>query len=142
MARLVFSGLLDRLPELKIVAHHLGGIVPYLGGRIETGWREAGTRTSDREAGALPKPLQKPPIDYFRNFHADALTFGSRAAFLCGLDFFGADRVLFASDCPFDPEKGPGYIRDTMAILQEVDLSEPDRAKISHGNAERLFKLG
>ena len=142
MARMVFSGLLDRLPDLRVVAHHLGGIVPYLGGRIEAGWREAGSRTSDQEAGALPKPLRKPAIDYFRSFHADALSFGSRAAFLCGLDFFGPDQVLFASDCPFDPEKGPGYIRDTMAVLAGAGLSEPDRAKISHGNAERLFGLG
>ncbi len=142
MARMVFSGLFDRLPDLKVVAHHLGGIVPYLGGRIEAGWREAGSRTSDQEAGALPKPLRKPAIAYFKGFHADALSFGSPAAFVCGLDFFGPDQVLFASDCPFDPEKGPGYIRDTIAVIEGAGLSDEDRAKISHGNAERLFKLG
>jgi uncharacterized protein len=67
--------------------------------------------------------------------------FGSRAATVCGLEFFGPDRVLFASDSPFDPEKGPGYIRDTIAVLEALDLDPEARAKINHKNAERLFGL-
>jgi predicted TIM-barrel fold metal-dependent hydrolase len=67
--------------------------------------------------------------------------FGSRAATVCGLDFFGPDRVLFASDSPFDPEKGPGYIRDTIAVLESLDLDAAARAKINHRNAEKLFGL-
>jgi len=43
-------------------------------------------------------------------FYADTATFGARAAMECGLDFFGSDHVLFASDMPFDPEKGSAYI--------------------------------
>ena len=67
--------------------------------------------------------------------------FGSRAATLCGLEFYGADRVLFASDSPFDPEKGPGYIRDTLAILKGLDLSQEDMEKICFRNAQALFGL-
>jgi predicted TIM-barrel fold metal-dependent hydrolase len=67
--------------------------------------------------------------------------FGSRAATVCGLDFYGADRVLFASDCPFDPERGPGYIRDTIAILEALDLTPEARDKICFRNAERLLGL-
>jgi uncharacterized protein len=60
---------------------------------------------------------------------------------VCGLEFFGPDRVLFASYSPFDPEKGPGYIRDTIKVLESLDLDPEARAKINHKNAERLFGL-
>ena len=60
---------------------------------------------------------------------------------MCGIDFFTPDHVLFASDAPFDKEKGPGYIRSTIAVLDAISLSDADRAKICHGNAQRLFGL-
>jgi uncharacterized protein len=49
--------------------------------------------------------------------------------------------VVFASDCPFDPEKGRGYIRATIAVMEALTLPAADMAKICHGNAERLFGL-
>ena len=55
--------------------------------------------------------------------------------------FFGAGRTLFASDAPFDPEKGPMFIRETIKVIESLDLSDADRAKVFHGNAERLLKL-
>jgi aminocarboxymuconate-semialdehyde decarboxylase len=58
---------------------------------------------------------------------------------VCGIDFFGADHVVFASDCPFDKEKGPGYIRSTIAVLESLDLKPTDREKISYKNAQALF---
>jgi aminocarboxymuconate-semialdehyde decarboxylase len=47
--------------------------------------------------------------------------------------------VVFASDCPFDKEKGPGYIRSTIAVLESLDLKPADREKISYKNAQALF---
>jgi len=58
-----------------------------------------------------------------------------------GISFFGADHTLFASDCPFDKEKGPGYIRSTKEAIEAVGLSNADKEKIYHKNAERLFGL-
>ncbi|MCK5203643.1 MAG: amidohydrolase family protein, partial [Desulfobacterales bacterium] len=52
-----------------------------------------------------------------------------------------ADNVLFASDSPFDPEKGPGYIRETIKIIEELPISDTERQKIFEGNARRLLKL-
>ncbi|MDB5543130.1 MAG: 4-oxalomesaconate hydratase, partial [Hyphomicrobiales bacterium] len=49
------------------------------------------------------------------------------------------DKVLFASDSPFDPEKGPGYIRDTMKVLSEVEMSNEMREKIYFKNAQKLL---
>lgn len=141
MARLVFSGMLDKLPELKVLAHHLGAMVPYFAGRVGPGWDQLGKRTSDEDLGALLGVLKRRPLDYFKDFYADTATFGSRPATVCGLDFYGSDRVLFASDCPFDPERGPGYIRDTIAIIESLELSPIDREKICFRNAEALFGM-
>ena len=141
MARLVFSGLMDRLPELKVLAHHLGAMIPYFEGRVGPGWDQLGKRTSDEDLSAVLGQLKRRPFDYFKDFYADTAVFGSRPATECGLAFYGADRVLFASDCPFDPERGPGYIRDTIAIIESLELSAEDRAKICHRNAETLLGL-
>ncbi|WP_417584234.1 amidohydrolase family protein [Pelagibacterium sp.] len=141
MARLVFSQMMDRLPDLKVLAHHLGAMVPYFEGRVGPGWDQLGNRTSDRNLGELLGKLKKRPIEYFKDFYADTAVFGSRPATICGLNFYGVDKVLFASDSPFDPEKGPGYIRETIAILESLDLPSGDLEKICHGNAEKLFGL-
>ena len=139
MQRLVFSRLFDRLPGIKIVVHHLGAMIPYFEGRIGHGLDQFGARTSDEDYGALLASLEKRPYDYFKMFWADTAVFGSRAATECGLSFFGPDRVLFASDAPFDPEGGPMYIRETIKVINSLTIAEADREKIYHGNAERLF---
>jgi aminocarboxymuconate-semialdehyde decarboxylase len=142
MARLVFSGVFDRLPGLKVITHHLGGLVPYLEGRVGPGWDQIGARTTDEDYVSLKNGLRKRPYDYFKeDFLADTAVFGARPATVCGLEFFGADRVLFASDSPFDPEGGSMYIRETIAIIDTLEIPEEDRAKIYHRNAERLLNL-
>ena len=59
----------------------------------------------------------------------------------CGLDFFGADQVVFASDSPFDPEGGAGYTRETIRCIEELPISSEDRKKIFEGNARKLMRL-
>jgi predicted TIM-barrel fold metal-dependent hydrolase len=141
MARMVFSGMLDKLPKLNVLAHHMGAMVPYFEGRVGPGWDQLGKRTSDEDLTLVLKRLKKRPFDYFKDFYADTAVFGSRAATLCGLDFYGSERVLFASDSPFDPERGPGYIRDTIKVLESIDMPNDKREAISFRNAQKLFKL-
>jgi uncharacterized protein len=140
MARLVFSGIFDRHPNIKIITHHLGGIVPYLEGRVGYGWDQLGARTSKVDYSALVRSMKKRPVDYFRQFHADTAMFGARAATRCGLDFFGIDQVLFASDMPFDPTPGL-YMRETIRVIESLDLTAEERRRIYCGNAERLLGL-
>jgi uncharacterized protein len=140
MARLVFSGVFDRHPGLKIITHHLGGIVPYLEGRIGYGWDQLGARTSTVDYSALLRSMKKRPVDYFRQFYADTAMFGARAATQCGLEFFGAGQVLFASDMPFDPTPGL-YMRETIRVIESLDLDPADRQRIYSGNAERLLRI-
>jgi aminocarboxymuconate-semialdehyde decarboxylase len=141
MSRIVFAGYFDKYPNLKIITHHLGGMIPYFEGRVGPGWDQLGSRTSDEDYTVILKQLKKRPLDYFKMFYADSAVFGSVAATKCGLEFFGADNVLFASDSPFDPEKGPGYIRETIKVIAELPISDTDRQKIFEGNAKKLLKL-
>jgi len=141
MAHIVFAGLFDKHPDLKIIAHHLGAMIPFFEGRVGPGWDQLGTRTSDEDYFALLKKLKRRPLDYFHLFYADTAVFGSQPATECGLKFFGADRVLFASDAPFDPEKGSAYIRWTIEILDRLDITPAERSAIYEGNARRLLKL-
>ena len=57
---------------------------------------------------------------------------------LCGLEFYPHEKVMFASDCPFDPEKGPGYIRETIKILDSLDMPKEKRDDIYYRNFEKL----
>lgn len=141
MARLVFGGYFDEFPNLKIITHHMGGMVPYFEGRVGPGWDQLGARTSDKDLSVILKKLKRPHLEYFKMFYADTALFGSISGTKCGLDFFGADNVLFASDCPFDPEKGPGFIRETIRVINELPISDEERKKIYEGNARRLLKL-
>lgn len=143
MARIVFSGVLERHPELKFLIHHGGSMVPHFSGRVGPGWDQLGARTpSDQQGDITGYPLTKRPIDYFKMMYADTAMFGAAHALRCSIDFYGADHVLFASDSPYDPERGPGYIRSTIANLNEIGLEDDEKDAIFHGNVSRLLAVG
>jgi len=138
---MVFSGMLEKLPELRVITHHCGGMLPYFAGRAETLWAQLGSRSADGSEANVLKSLSKPPIEYFKMFYGDTVLGGSTAALRCGLEFFGVDHVVFASDCPFDPENGPMFIREGIRSIEDLGLSEEDRGKLYLGNALRLMRL-
>jgi len=140
MAHLVFSGIMDKYHKLKIVTHHMGGMIPYFEGRAGYGWDALGTRTSDKDYVSLRQSMKKRPIDYFRNFYADTALFGGQGATDCGFKFFGEDRCVFASDVPFEPAPGL-YIRETIRCVNSLDITDDQRAKIYNGNAKRILGL-
>jgi aminocarboxymuconate-semialdehyde decarboxylase len=142
MARLVFAGVLERHSGLKVLIHHGGSLVPHFSGRVGPGLDQLGSRTPPAQrADVEHAPLSKRPFDYFKMFYVDTAMFGAAHAVRCSLDFFGVDHMLFASDSPFDPEKGPGYIRATIADLESLGLPEADKQAIYEGNARRLLRL-
>jgi aminocarboxymuconate-semialdehyde decarboxylase len=135
MARLVFSGLFDRHPKLKIITHHLGGgMIPYFDGRIGPGMEVLGSRTIDEDYSKVLPSLKRPHLDYFREFYADTAMFGGKFGLPCGLEFFGGDRVVFATDAPLGP------IAKTLKVVDELGLDAATKQKIMVGNAERLMK--
>jgi predicted TIM-barrel fold metal-dependent hydrolase len=141
MGRLVFSGLFDRHPAIKIITHHMGAMIPFCAGRVGGGLDQLGTRSDDPEDAAALGRLARRPIDYFRMFYGDTALFGAWHAMESGLAFFGAERILFGTDMPFDPEQGPGFIRDTIAAMDTMRATDAERRAIYEGNARRLLRL-
>jgi uncharacterized protein len=136
MLRLVFSGLLDRYPKLKIITHHLGGMIPYYDGRVGPGLKVLGQRTSDEDYSQTLSSLQRPHMDYLHDFYGDTALFGGGAhAVRCGLAFFGADHVVFATDTPLGP------IAPTIETIKSLNLAPADQRKIFSSNAEKLLKM-
>jgi predicted TIM-barrel fold metal-dependent hydrolase len=142
MGRLALSGVFDENPELKIITHHMGAMIPYFEGRIGPGLDQLGRRSDDELDASTLARLKKRPYDYFRMFYADTALFGALAATECGLAFFGSDHVLFGTDMPFDPEKGTGFIRETIRVIDNITASIDDKKKIYEDNARRLLRLG
>jgi predicted TIM-barrel fold metal-dependent hydrolase len=144
MSRLVFSGVFERLPDIKILIHHGGAMIPHFAGRVGPGWDQLGARTpADQAEDIAGYPLRLRPLDYFKKFYVDTAYFGAGDSMRTAIKFFGVDHTLFGSDTPFDPEKGPGYIRDTIANLEEMDiLDDADRDRIYSGNVTELLNLG
>jgi predicted TIM-barrel fold metal-dependent hydrolase len=136
MVRMVFNGLFDRYPKLKIITHHLGGMIPFYDGRIGPGLQVLGSRTSDEDYSKVLSSLKRPHLDYLHDFYGDTALFGGGIhAVRCGLEFFGSDHVVFATDTPLGP------IAPTIDTIKGLEIAAEDRRKIFVGNAERLVKM-
>lgn len=135
MARLVFSGLFDRHPGIKIITHHCGGMIPYYDGRVGPGLAVLGARTSDEDYSQILPSLKRPHLDYFRDFYGDTAMFGGEYGVKCGLDFFGPRHVVFATDAPLGP------IGPTLRNVEKLGLGEADHRSVMSGNAERILKM-
>src|SRR5439155_645324 len=95
------------LPRLR------GGAADERSRRIGLGLDQLGARTPDEDLAKVRASLAKRPYDYFRMFYGDTALFGAGHAVACAIEFFGVDHILFRTDMPFDPEKGPQFIRET-----------------------------
>lgn len=138
MTRIVFSGILERYPNLKFVTHHAGGMVPYLGERIKQFYDLAEMRRGEK----WQQNLTKAPIDYYKMFHNDTAIYGNTPALMCAHAFFGADRLLFGIDMPLgDTEFGHRNYRQTINAIEQMDISDEDRKKIYEDNAIKLYRL-
>ena len=125
VSRLIFSGVLDRLPRLQLVLVHAGGYLPYQIGRLDHGFRV-------RPAGLH---CAMPPSAYLGRFLFDTVTHLPAAlGFLVAL--VGADRVAFGTDFPYDMSGGPLHHQ-----LRGLGLGVTDREAIAGGNAARTFGL-
>jgi predicted TIM-barrel fold metal-dependent hydrolase len=140
MTRLIYSGIFDELPTLKIVTHHMGGMIPYFAGKIKLGFRQIFFGTPEQNPLAQECGLKKPPLDYFKMLYADT-ALGEEAPTRCGHAFFGTASCLFATDAPFDAEQGHGLIANAIRAVEALDISVADRERIFAGNARALLRL-
>lgn len=134
LCRIVFSGLLDRYPDLKIVTH-MGGGLPFYWGRLsETYHPSQQPRTIGR---ILPKPL----IDYFSKFYFDTAIGGNASAIKCAYDIFGSSRIVFATDAPWGPETGEFRLKEYQKAIESMQLSPDENRKILCNNAKSFINL-
>lgn len=140
-SRLVYSGIFQRCPRLSIVLHHAGAMLPMMEGRLENGLKLYSTRTAPEQQYLVESPVrEKVQVDEFRKFYADCATFGSRAAIECAVNLFGISNMVFASDMPFDPEDGFGYVRRAIRDVEGLSISAEEKNAIYCGNAIRIMK--
>ena len=135
MARLVFSGIMVKYPNLKVVTHHMGGMVPYYAERI-------------RQFTQIPRLVNlkvnftKEYIDYFKMFYADTALYGGTKALELGTEFFGVDHIVFGVDFPLgDTEHGDRNYRQTINAIEAMNINDEDRQKIYMDNARKLMRL-
>ena len=124
--RFIFSGLLDRYPNVKIILGHLGEMLPYNAVRIDGRWKIS--PMDSRNA-------HEPSYYLKKNIYITTSGNSSPAALKCALEVMGADRVLFACDYPFESNY------EFAEFIEKADISEEERELVCYRNAERLFGL-
>lgn len=138
MYRLVFAGVFDRWPDLKIVTHHGGGLIPMVEGRLGAGLEAYGTRTPPELREKENTPLRGEPLAAFKRFYTDTATFGSAAGVECALKFFGPERLLFATDMPFGRDHGAAQVAGALSAVDSLALSSEERNGVLHRNWARI----
>ncbi len=137
MTRLVFSGILERYPNLKFITHHCGAMIPFLEQRISGQY----SYTEMRSGRKYSQGLSRSPLEYFRMFYGDTAIMGSTPGLICGYEFFGAKHMLFGTDFPFDSQIGYGSIRRTIESVERMDIPAEAKDAIFEGNARELLRL-
>lgn len=129
--RLICSGIFDKHPGLKIILGHMGEALSFWLWRINNRWDKEEYATNPKQKKLLKKPGQ-----YVKdNFYATTSGCFDIAPFMCANSVLGADRILFAVDYP--PESNT----EGSKFIDTVPISDGDREKICHLNAERLLRL-
>lgn len=137
MVRLVFSGIFDKFPGIKFITHHCGAMLPCFSERLVIGQDYAEQNLKAR----WKQSLKKPPIDYFRQFYGDTALNGSSAALDCGFAFFGAEKIVFATDYPYDNENGERFVRELIRAVDAMNITPAEREMIYCGNTRKLLHL-
>ena len=129
MGCIVFSGMLNKYPNLKVITHHCGGLAPYQADRIA------------RQQELPSMGFTKNVLEYYKMIYGDTACWGNTAALMCGYTFFGAEHMLFGTDFPFGAQGGEAFVTDTIRSVEEMGIPEEDRKKIFEDNARKLFRL-
>ncbi|MGH7919832.1 MAG: amidohydrolase family protein [Candidatus Dormibacteraceae bacterium] len=120
--RLILSGAFDHYPALELVVGHLGELLPFMLPRFDQRFPRTMTK------------LERPVSAYLReNLHYTISGFNWIPAFLDLLLEVGSDRIMFSADHPY------ASMQEARAFLDGLPISDADREKIAHGNAERLY---
>jgi 2,3-dihydroxybenzoate decarboxylase len=130
--RLIYSGALDRFPNLKIILGHMGEMLPFQMWRLDRYYMPTAWWKPDAEKAK--SKLKRAPSQYIRDqFYVTTSGNFSYPALLCTMLELGTDHILFSVDYPMDENQAG------IKFLKSIPISEEDRAKIAHKNAEILL---
>jgi predicted TIM-barrel fold metal-dependent hydrolase len=137
MYRIVFSGVFERHPSIRIITHHHGGFVPYYQGGMRGSWA-----ASEEEGRKVSDKVSRPYIDHFRKFYCDTACkdFVPKVLELA-LDFFGPERMLFGSDTPFGAGDGQSFTGGALRSIEAMQIAPEVRRTILSANAQRILKI-
>ena len=139
MVRIVFAGVFDRYPDLKLIIHHAGALIPLYAQRMQYGWDYFEQNTGKNQ----PTTISKPYIEHFKKFYCDTATQGNQPKLLeIASDFFGPERVLFGTDAPMEATAGRAFTGDAIASVAGMKTSKANRQAIFRDNAQRILRLG
>jgi aminocarboxymuconate-semialdehyde decarboxylase len=136
MTRLVCGGVMEKLPGLKVVTHHCGGMIPFVAGRLD--WNDD---FNEMSMGHRDLYFKEKALVYYRRFYYDTAVNGNTDALKCGLGFAGLDQMVFATDMPFDNQMGLRLIRETIESVERMGLTDEEKRKIYYDNAVDLMSL-
>lgn len=138
MSRLVFSGIMEKYPGLKVITHHGGGMVSFYEQRIH---QHTGSAAMGANAGYL-RALPKTPLDYYRMFYADTAIEGNTPALMLAYNFWGAGHMVFGADMPLgDHYQGRRSYRQVINAIEAMDITEAEKKQIFAENALSLLRL-
>ncbi len=137
MARIVFSGILEKYPNLKIITHHCGAMIPFFRERVIGSYDRIFSHVKDN----VRQGISKPHIEYFKMFYNDTAINGNTSALMCAHEFCGAEHLLFGTDMPYDTENGERNLRQVTEAIEKMEISNAEKEKIFSGNAIKLLKM-
>ncbi len=137
MHRLVFGGVMEKYPKLKFIIHHCGAMVPYFSERIQNHYNQSEMRNKTNFTAGLTEF----PVEYFRRFFVDTSLIGNTPALMLAHHFYGPDKMLFATDAPFDAQLGDYGTKRTIRAVEEMSIPDADKKKIFEDNARKLLRL-
>ena len=134
MIRLVLGQVLEKCPNLKVITHHCGAMVPYFYKRILN-------FLGNPNMKPYVQRLSLPPLEYFKKFYGDTVLTGNTAGLMCAYDFFGADHILFGTDMPLGSHGGHPTVDDTVESIERMNISDSEKEKIFASNAKSILRL-
>jgi len=126
ITNMVFAGVFEKFPNIKMILPHLGGAIPYILGRIDNGYRNH---------SQCRKNISKKPSDFFKEFYYDIISFNI-PAIKCAIEIVGCDHIVFGTDYPFQPLGSVALINKS---LEDLNLSKKDKELIESRNILKIL---
>lgn len=138
-ARLVLSGIMEKLPHLNVVTHHLGGTIPYLIGRIQESYDAKASKVMNVKGELFNSRTS--PVDMIKRFHYDTAIGGNPAAIKCGSEVIGYKNIIFSTDYPWGPDAGRTRMNTYPDHVRKANFSPDELEEIFSKNITKLLKL-